>query len=328
MVDVDTFLTTVYVMVDEYDQAQAQAAGAHEQHPGPAPALSRSEVVTLAVFGQWAQFRSERAFYRFAERHLRAAFPRLPARTQFNRQLRMARVHALLVAVGQQVAAELCQSQSVGAGGYAYEVLDSTGIPTRNSARRGHSWLEGQADRGWCTRVGWYVGLHLLTVVTPSGVLTGYGCAPAASADVRLADTLLAVRACPQRPQLQAALPEAGQAWGGGYYVADTSFEGQRWLPRWRSVYGVHVLCPPKRHQPFPQPWPRTLRRQHAGLRQIVESVHDRLLHTFRLAHERPHTLAGFRARLAATVTLHNLCCWLNHHLGRPLLAFADLLDW
>lgn len=326
MVDMDTFLTTVYVVVDEYHKAQAQCAPPPARQPGRAPALSRSEVVTLAIFGQWAQFRSERAFYRFAERHLRAAFPRLPARSQYNRQLRTVGVHALLVAVGQRVAAELCQR--AGAGGYAYEVLDTTGIPTRNSRRRGHHWLGGQADRGWCTRIGWYVGLRLLTVGTPSGVLTGYGCAPAASADVRLADTLLAVRACPHWPQLQAALPEAGQSWAGGYYVADTSFEGQRWWPRWHAVYGAHVLCPPKRHQPYPQPWPRWVRRQHAGLREVIESVHDRLLYTFRLAHERPHTLPGFRARLAATVTLHNLCCWLNYHLGRPLLAFADLLDW
>ncbi len=31
---------------------------------------------TLAVFGQWARFARERAFYRYALRHLRAAFPR------------------------------------------------------------------------------------------------------------------------------------------------------------------------------------------------------------------------------------------------------------
>lgn len=316
MCDVDTFLTTVYVLVDEYDKARPLPAATSG---GRAPALSRSEVVTLAIFGQWAHFRSERAFYRYAEYHLRGAFPRLPARSQYNRQLRTVAVHDVLVGLGQRLATLLVQA----AGGCAYEVLDSTGVPTRNSCRRGTSWLDGQADRGWCTRLGWYVGLHLVTVVTPQGVLTGYGCAPAASADVRLAETLLAARARPQ-PRL----PEAGQTCGGGYYVADTSFEGQRWLPHWRMDYGAQVLCPPKRHQPFPQPWPRPLRRAHAGLREVVESVHDRLLHTFRLATERPHALAGFRSRLAATTTLHNVCCWLNHHVGRPLLAFADLLDW
>jgi hypothetical protein len=34
------------------------------------------------------------------------------------------------------------------------------------------------------------------------------------------------------------------------------------------------------------------------------------------------------RARLAAKVTLHNFCIALNVHLGRPRLAFADLVDW
>jgi hypothetical protein len=25
---------------------------------------------------------------------------------------------------------------------------------------------------------------------------------------------------------------------------------------------------------------------------------------------------------------LHNFCIWLNEQLGRPRLAFADLLEW
>jgi len=27
-------------------------------------------------------------------------------------------------------------------------------------------------------------------------------------------------------------------------------------------------------------------------------------------------------------VALHNFCIWLNEQLGRPWLAFADLLGW
>jgi hypothetical protein len=34
------------------------------------------------------------------------------------------------------------------------------------------------------------------------------------------------------------------------------------------------------------------------------------------------------RARLASRVALHNFSIWLNEHLGRPRLAFADLLGW
>jgi len=30
---------------------------------------------------------------------------------------------------------------------------------------------------------------------------------------------------------------------------------------------------------------------------------------------------------LAAKAALHNFCIWLNQRLGRPNLAFADLID-
>jgi hypothetical protein len=74
--------------------------------------------------------------------------------------------------------------------------------------------------------------------------------------------------------------------------------------------------------------WPKALRRWLAGLRQMIETVNDKLLHTFRLTQERPHHATGFQARLAAKVGLHNFCIWFNLHLGRAPLAFAELLDW
>ncbi len=80
MVDVDTFLTTLYVMVDDFCQSRPQ-----EQHPGPKASLSSSEVVTLAIFARWARFGSERDFYRYASTRLSEAFPTLPDRSQFNR---------------------------------------------------------------------------------------------------------------------------------------------------------------------------------------------------------------------------------------------------
>ena len=84
MVDIETFLTTLYVIVDDFCKATWPF---ETTHPGPQASLSRSEVVTLAVFGQWSRFESERGFYRYAERHLRSAFPSLPAREQFNRRI-------------------------------------------------------------------------------------------------------------------------------------------------------------------------------------------------------------------------------------------------
>jgi hypothetical protein len=42
-----------------------------------------------------------------------------------------------------------------------------------------------------------------------------------------------------------------------------------------------------------------------ASIRQIVETVYDKLFNTFGLWQERPHELGGLRARLATRVTLH-----------------------
>ena len=75
-------------------------------------------------------------------------------------------------------------------------------------------------------------------------------------------------------------------------------------------------------------PWPRAWRRWLAGKRRVVETAIAGLVHAFRLGRERPHSLDGLQARLAAKVALHNSCLWLNGQLSRPPLAFADLVDW
>jgi hypothetical protein len=85
MIDLDTFLTRLYTMADDFCQSELPQ---QKQAPGPMASLQCSEVITLALFGQWVQFPSERAFYRYAQHHLRAALPDLPDRAQFNRLMR------------------------------------------------------------------------------------------------------------------------------------------------------------------------------------------------------------------------------------------------
>jgi hypothetical protein len=80
-------------------------------------------------------------------------------------------------------------------------------------------------------------------------------------------------------------------------------------------------------YQPLESPF--FLSYSESGLSsQIVETVYEKLHATFGLRAERPHELQGLRARLAARIALHNFCVWLNDQLGRPRLAFADLLGW
>src|SRR5215217_6554124 len=74
MVDVDTFLTTLYVMADDFCQSHLPTAPTPKK-PGPQASLCASEVITLAIFARWGRFSSERDFYRYARRRLCSAFP-------------------------------------------------------------------------------------------------------------------------------------------------------------------------------------------------------------------------------------------------------------
>lgn len=308
MVDTDTFLTILYVMVDEFCHSHLPP----EVHPGPRASLSRSEVITLGLCGQWACFPSERAFYRYAQRHLRVAFPTLPHRTQFNRLLRQH--YTAIVACFLHLVGLLDGRHGL------YEALDGTAVPTRDAKRRGAGWLPGLADIGWSNRLGWYEGFHLLIAVNPRGSLTGFGGGPASAKAQPLAETFCALRRQPHPGGLRVGKPALGP------YLCDKGFEGQAAHTRWWQCYGAQVRCPPKRNSH--QPWSTRMRRWLAGVRQIVETVYDKVHHTFGLSRERPHDLTGFQARLAAKMALHNFCIWLNEQLGRPGLTFADLVDW
>jgi hypothetical protein len=310
MVDVDTFLTTLYVMVDDFCQSLPP-----KSRPGPESSLSDSEVIALAIFARWGRFSSERDFYRYARSRLREAFPTLPDRSQFNRLVRS------YVGLIEEVALHLASVLDPQGGGGAYEALDTSAMPVRDAKRRGEGWLAGYADIGWSNSLGWYEGFCLLVAVEPRGVITGFGFASASTKDQPLAETFFALRARPDP-----GLRSVGSA-ASGPYVLDKGFEGEDNHRRWLDRYGVRVICPPKRNA-RKERWPRRLRRWAASIRQIVEAVYEKLHHAFGLRRERPHEMSGLRARLAARVALHNFCIWLNERLGRPRLAFADLLQW
>src|SRR5947209_14471225 len=91
----------------------------------------RCRVARCDLGGVWpvgAVSRAERAFYRYALSQLRAAFPALPDREQFNRVPRQSR--EVIVAFCLYVVVERMQGQRC-----LDETLDSSGIPTRDAKR-------------------------------------------------------------------------------------------------------------------------------------------------------------------------------------------------
>src|SRR5215211_8964040 len=296
-------------MVDDFCHSQPP-----KRRPGPDASLCESEILTLAIFARWSRFNSERDFYRYAIGHLKDAFPTLPERSQFNRLLRSCT--ELIEAFFLHLTSLLTDARKC-----PYQALDSSAMPIRDCKRRGHGWLAGEADIGWSNSIGWYEGFSLLAAVGPTGVITGFCFGSASTADQPLAESFFAVRAAPD-PRLLSV----GSAFSG-IYVADKGFEGVENHRRWLECYGAQIIHPPKRNSKK-RSWSKRLRRLVAGIRQIIETVYDKLFNTFGLWRERPHEIEGLRARLAARVALHNFCIWLNDQLGRPRLKFADLMGW
>jgi hypothetical protein len=309
MIDVDTFLTTLYVMVDDFYKEQFYSPPS----PGRPTSLTVSEVVTLSIFSQWYFFRSQRDFYCWAERHLKGAFPKLPDRAEYNRMER--KQYEVLVSFFLYLCQFLDTQDS------PFEILDTSGVPVRNVKRRGKGWLAGMANIGWCTRVGWFFGFRLLTSINREGLITGYGFAQGSAKEQPMSDTFIHLRHHPD-PHLASV----GQPARGRVYLADQGFAAQKMHAHWREQYGIQMICEPQTNR---SPWPRPWREWLHHLRQIVETTFHKLIDFFRLEKNRSHDLMGFQVSLAAKIALYNFCIWLNkQQFGRPPLAFSDLLDW
>jgi len=158
--------------------------------------------------------------------------------------------------------------------------------------------------------LGWYEGFRLLVATGPTGIITGFGFCAASASDQQVAETFFALR---HRPN--SGLSGVGSA-AAGPYGADKGFEGEENHQRWLHRYGVRIIHPTKRNSR--RPWPKRSRRWVASIRQIVESVYEKLFNAFGLWRERPHQLSGLRARLAARVALHN-CENVNSDDLRPV---------
>jgi hypothetical protein len=70
MMDLDSFLVSLYVLVDDWWR-ERHPPSVVPNKPGRPALLCESEVLTLAILSRWPRFRSERDFWRFASSHLR-----------------------------------------------------------------------------------------------------------------------------------------------------------------------------------------------------------------------------------------------------------------
>jgi hypothetical protein len=296
MLDLDSFLVSLYVLVDDWWKLE------HSSEPpraGRPALLTDPEVITLAILAQWPRFRSERDFWRFAQAHLRSYFPNLCSQSQLNRRVRS--VEPELRDFQRAVARTLCDVSEV------YHVLDTTLIPAIVRVRASRKGLfAGQATFGRsASKTEWVYGFKVALSVSPEGVICAFGLAEAASDD---------------RPIGEFLIIEDSQE----VYLADKGFTGVQWERRWSDLYGALVAATPKDNSK--RAWAKTDRRWASGKRQIIEGVIDQLKDIFALERHRAKTLGGLLARLAAKMAAYTCGQRLNNQLGRPLRHLVDLL--
>jgi hypothetical protein len=184
MMDLDSFLVSLYVLVD--DRWKAGHPSSAPRKPGRPALLSESEVLTLAILAQWPRFRSERDFWRFASSHLRPYFPMLCSQGQLNRRIRA--LEPEMRALQRSFAEELSEPSA------AYRVMDTTLVAAIVRVRAsGKGLFCGQASFGRsASKTEWVYGFKVALVVDPEGVISAFGLAEAASDERPIGDALIA----------------------------------------------------------------------------------------------------------------------------------------
>lgn len=337
--DLDTFLTTLYVVIDDWYKAEG-AALMRRRVRAPAQ-MSDSEVLTVAVAGQFqagVPWRSERGVVRYMQKHGRGWFPRMVGRSAFNERVRQ--LWTALVRLQQVLAAWLSDKR------VTYEMVDV--LPLRAcslaQADAASHWL-------WWSRLGrggtqgeWFFGEQWLVASLPNGAITGWLLGPANVDDRWLLQALVsarhgrlqldAPRRRPRNSQTRALQPPPRSdilpiiathpARGNPLpYLADQGFNGQRWYTHFQRSAAT-VLCVPPANAPHP--WPASRRRCLNAHRHLIESVFAALQSTFGIDRLRAHSRWGQLTRLAAKCAAFNFGMWLNRCLARPLLALETLL--
>lgn len=335
--DLDTFLTTLYVVIDDWykhDMAQHM-----QRHPGADLQMSDSEVLTLAIAGQWrggVPWQSERSLVRYMQRWGRGWFPGMLRHSQFNQRVR--NLWAVLVRL-QQVLAEWLDA------GALYECVDCSELPQSSLAQAASAerhWLSGDLGRGG-NNGGWFYGEQVLVSVTASGVITGWQVGLAYIDDRWMLEAFLSARQGERQlvgpdlppkkrnqPQRIATLESFSPALSVGVehqrpYLADAGFNGQRWSDHWQHEYRASVISVPPTNAS--QQWDALEKRWLAQHRQIVETVFARLSEVFGLKRLNAHSKWGQLTRLAAKTAAYNLGLWLNRQLGRAWGALATLIQ-
>ena len=291
--------TYLYVLTDE---AYREVAAPYDTRPGPTAAFTDSELITLTLAAELVGLAAETRFLAYVRRNHRALFPLLPERSRYNRRRRC------LVEVTNRIRSAIMARlwRVLAAEGHDLCVVDSVPVPVvgYHHAAGDHRWW-GEADFGRVPSKKQHVyGFKLHLLISHSGLILDFALAPANHNDGTLTAQLLTDKA---------GLTVLGDK---GYINGP--------LQAHLATEDDLTLLTPKRKNQLAQ-LPAALTRAINHFRQVIETVNSQLVEQFQLQRNRAKSVSGLCARVQAKLAAHTFGLYLNHLLGRPLRALADL---
>ena len=240
--DFDTFLTTLYTIID--DLYQIHFAPHRPSRPGPKPKMSDAEVLTLTILNQWRQQGSQRSLVRRTHAQWLPFFPQMLSQSAFNKRCRdllgvLARLPALIAQLFGSLFGLLASHHS----------LDGLPIPLMKRFRGEHHRLfamEAQVGKGGSGKSRYY-GCKAMLSISSLGLLTGCVLAPANSGERWSVEAMFRKRAYPHLPgptaqEMKAVLGPSRKPQGkrrGPTGPMCTLGAGQSWkggsVPVWRQ---------------------------------------------------------------------------------------------
>jgi transposase len=286
LADLDLLLIAVFATADDLLPDRA---------PNARRSVTDAEVVTLAVAQAIMDIPSDREFLAVAAKRLGHLFPKLPAQPGYWKRRRRA-TETIDWLIG--MFAHDCP-------GFFDDLvlIDSTPVECGRSVDTSRRSALGPACAHHYSRSHsrWFWGMRLHLLAAPDGTPRA---AILASADEKERDVAL-------------RLLERGLH-GGELVIADKGYAGKDFETTVTERFGATILRPRRQDEPGRGP-------HLAPIRQCIESIFWTLKDRLGLERHHARTLHGIRARIAAKLLALAAGVWMNHYLGRPTRAFADL---
>lgn len=325
-ISADTFLTTVYVIVDDFCAQHLPPI-----RPGPKPIMSDSEVLTIQLLKPW-HGSSERGALAWIAQTYAAYFPRVLSPSAFNR-----RAHALAPTMAHL---QHYLAEHLNVWEEPFEITDGFPVPLARPPRGQHRrcFDQDEADIGRSSSgKDWYYGVSMLTCVTASGVITGFVTSPARNGERWAATALFSWRADPTVPPIEIEQtaktrrpshrrtgpighhlsPTTAGTVVTGVYLADRNFTGDEWQEAWKTQCGATIITQDKIDQ-------RLIHWFH-DVRQRIETVFAVLTNTLHIKYPLVRSEHGLITHLVSTCTAFNLGIYINRMYDRRDLQHGTL---